>query len=350
MLELKNISKKYKQFSLKGINLQVNKSEYFVLLGNSGSGKSLLLELIAGLIQPKEGEVYLNGNNITNKPIQKRQVGLVFQDFALFPHKTVQENILYSLNNSGTGKTIKKTKLIDIAASMKIEHLLNRMPGTLSGGESQRVALARTLVKEPEVLLLDEPLSSLDIQLRSGIRSLLKEINKKGQTIIHVTHDYDEAIALGDKVAVIDNGRIIQSGTIQSVFKNPESEFVANFVGVKNFFKSKLYRAKGKTLAKVNGETEICLLSDEEESEGYVMIRDEDILIYDKQPESSAMNNFEGIVKEAIPARLGMEIAIQTSLLFWVLVTRESYERMKLEQGKKVWISFKASAVRFLKT
>jgi len=348
LLELKNISKKYKQFSLKGINLKVNKSEYFVLLGNSGSGKSLLLELIAGIIQPKEGEVYLNGKNITNKPIQKRQIGLVFQDFALFPHKTVQENILYSLNNSSIGKILKKTKLIDIATSMNIEHLLNRMPGTLSGGESQRVALARTLVKEPEILLLDEPLSSLDIQLRSGIRSLLKKINKKGQTIIHVTHDYDEAIALGSKVAVIDDGRIIQSGTIQEVFKNPESEFVANFVGVKNFFKSRLYRTKGKTFAKVDRETDIYLLSDKEEGEGYVMIRDEDILIYDKQPESSAMNNFEGIVKEAIPARLGMEISIQTSLLFWVLVTRESYERMKLEQGRKVWISFKASAVRFL--
>ncbi|RLD71142.1 MAG: ABC transporter [Bacteroidetes bacterium] len=350
MLELKNISKKYKQFSLKEINLRVENGDYFVLLGNSGSGKSLLLELIAGLIQPKEGEIYLNGDNLTKKPIQKRQIGLVFQDFALFPHKTVQENILYALNVSGEGNAEKKAKLNDIAVRMNIQHLLNRMPGTLSGGESQRVALARTLVKKPKVLLLDEPLSSLDVQLRSGLRALLKEINKKGQTIIHVTHDYDEAIALGKKVAVIDDGKIIQSGTIQSVFKNPESEFVANFVGMKNFFKSILYQNKERTFAKVNGETEICLLSDDEEGEGYVMIRDEDILIYDKRPESSAMNNFEGIVKEAIPARLGMEVAIQASLLFFVLITHESYERMELEQGKKVWISFKASAVRFLKT
>jgi len=350
LLELKNISKKYKQFSLKEINLRVENGDYFVLLGNSGSGKSLLLELIAGLIQPKEGEIYLNGDNLTKKPIQKRQIGLVFQDFALFPHKTVQENILYALNVSGEGNTEKKAKLNDIAVRMNIQHLLNRMPGTLSGGESQRVALARTLVKKPKVLLLDEPLSSLDVQLRSGLRALLKEINKKGQTIIHVTHDYDEAIALGKKVAVIDDGKIIQSGTIQSVFKNPESEFVANFVGMKNFFKSILYQNKERTFAKVNGETEICLLSDDEEGEGYVMIRDEDILIYDKRPESSAMNNFEGIVKEAIPARLGMEVAIQASLLFFVLITHESYERMELEQGKKVWISFKASAVRFLKT
>lgn len=350
MLELKNISKKYKQFSLKEINLSVNKGDYFVLLGNSGSGKSLLLELIIGLIQSEQGEIYLNGSNITNKRIQNRQIGLVFQDFALFPHKTVKENILYAQNNSRAGKTEKKAKLIDIAMSMNIQHLLNRVPGTLSGGELQRVALARTLIKEPEVLLLDEPLSSLDIQLRSGLRRLLKEINKKGQTIIHVTHDYDDAIALGNRVAVIDNGKIIQSGTIQSVFKNPESEFVANFVGINNFFKSKLYRNNGKTIAKVNGETEICLLSDKEEGEGFVMIRDEDILIYDNKPDSSAMNNFEGIVKEAMPARLGMEIAIQTSLLFWVLISHESYERMKLEQGKKVWISFKASAVKFLKT
>ncbi len=350
MLELKNISKNYKQFSLKRVNLKVENGDYFVLLGNSGSGKSLLLELIAGLIHPKEGEIFLNGKNLTNMSIQERKLGLVFQDFALFPHKTVQENILYSLNISGVGKAEKRTKLNDIAANMNIRHLLDRMPGTLSGGESQRVALARTLIKEPDVLLLDEPLSSLDVQLRSGLRTLLKNINKNGQTIIHVTHDYDEAIALGNKVAVIDNGKIIQSGTIQSVFRKPESEFVANFVGVKNFFKSELKQDNGRTIAKINGDTEISLLSDKEEGEGFVMIRDEDILIYDKQPESSAMNNFEGIVTEAVPARLGMEIAIQTPLLFWVLITHESYERMKLEQGKKVWISFKASAVKFLKT
>lgn len=350
LLELNNISKKYKQFSLKNIKLKVDKGDYYVLLGNSGSGKSLLLELITGLIKPKEGEIFLKGKNITNKPIQKRQVGLVFQDFALFPHKTVKENILYPLNISGFSKSDKKAKLDEIAKRMNIVQLLGRMPGTLSGGEMQRVALARTLIKKPEILLLDEPLSSLDVQLRSDLRALLKDINKMGQTIIHVTHDYDEAIALGNKVAVIDNGAIIQSGTIQSVFKNPESEFVANFIGVRNFFKSNLQHTNGKTIAKINGATEICLLSDEKEGEGYVMIRDEDILIYDKKPDSSAMNNFSGIIKQAVPARLGMEIAIQSSLLFWVLVTHESYERMQLKQGREVWVSFKASAVRFLKT
>ena len=321
-----------------------------MLLGNSGSGKSLLLELITGLIIPKEGEIFLKGKNITYKPIQKRQVGLVFQDFALFPHKTVKENIFYPLNVSGIAKSEKEVLLDDIARNMNIIHLLNRMPGTLSGGEMQRVALARTLIKKPEVLLLDEPLSSLDVQLRSDLRALLKEINKTGQTIIHVTHDYDEAIALGNKVAVIDNGKIIQTGTIQSVFKNPESEFVANFIGVRNFFKSELQHTQGKTIAKINDSTEIILLSDENEGDGYIMIRDEDILIYDKEPESSAMNNFSGVVKEAVPARLGMQIAIQSSLLFWVLVTQASYERMGLKQGRKVWLSFKASAVRFLKT
>lgn len=321
-----------------------------MFLGNSGSGKSLLLELIAGLIKPKKGKILLNGKDITDKPIQKRQVGLVFQDFALFPHKTVKENILYPLNISGFSKPDKKTLLDEIAQSMNIRHLLDRMPATLSGGEMQRVALARTLIKKPEVLLLDEPLSSLDVQLRSDLRALLKSINQKGQTIIHVTHDYDEAIALGNKVAVIDNGKIIQSGTIQWVFKNPTSEFVANFVGLRNFFKASLKYNNGRPVAKINGGTEICLLSDEEEGAGYVMIRDEDILIYDKKPDSSAMNNFAGIVKQAVPARLGMGIAIQSKLLFWVLVTHNSYERMQLKQGKEVWLSFKASAVRFLKT
>ena len=160
MLELKNISKEYKQFSLKKINLKVENGDYFVLLGNSGSGKSLLLELIAGLIQPKEGEIYLNGDKISNKPIQKRKIGLVFQDFALFPHKTVRENILYALNISGIGKIEKSEKLNDIAVNMNIQHLLNRMPGTLSGGESQRVALARRGAGNPNDSLVTKATGS----------------------------------------------------------------------------------------------------------------------------------------------------------------------------------------------
>ena len=205
-------------------------------------------------------------------------------------------------------------------------------------------------MKKPDVLLLDEPLSALDVQLRSGLRSLLKKINKSGQTIVHVTHDYEEAVALAKNVAVIDKGKVIQEGSVDYVFQNPKSKFVADFIGVRNFFKSILCYKNEKVYALLNEKQKIHLLSKEKEGRGYVMIREEDILIYNHRPDSSAMNNFEGKVKDAIPARLGMEIAIETGFaLFWVLITRDTYLRMKLETGKKVWISFKASAVQFLK-
>lgn len=351
MLELKNISKKYKQFALQNIDLLINKGDYFVLLGNSGSGKSLLLELISGLIQADTGEIFLEGNKINNLPIQKRELGIVFQDFALFPHKTVEQNILFALDSTKISKTEKKKLLDEIISIMDIKSLLGRYPQTLSGGEAQRVALARTLMKRPKVLLLDEPLSSLDVQLRSDLRALLRKVNQNGQTIVHVTHDYEEAVALAKHVAVIDKGKIIQSGNLQMVFQNPKSKFVADFVGIRNFFKAELCYDKGKYYAKINGTHKIHLLSELKKGIGYVIIRDEDILIYDKKPVSSAMNNFKGVIKDAVPARLGIEIAIETDFtIFWVLVTHDTFLRMDLFSGKNVWISFKASAVRFIKT
>ncbi|MCF6242926.1 MAG: ABC transporter ATP-binding protein [Bacteroidales bacterium] len=350
MLELKNISKTYKQFALQNINIKVNAGDYYVLLGNSGSGKSLLLELIIGLIKADTGSIHLNQKEITNLPIQKRELGIVFQDFALFPHKTVRENILFALAEIKATKKMSASILLDMARVMDIGHLLDRYPGTLSGGEAQRVALARTLVKKPKVLLLDEPLSSLDVQLRSDLRSLLKMINQKGQTIVHVTHDYEEAVALAQRVAVIDKGRIIQQGNLKEVFQNPKSKFVADFVGIRNFFKAHLYHENGKSFAKINGKQKIHLLSSDNEGEGYAMIRDEDILLYDEQPVSSAMNNFKGVITDAVPARLGMELSVKTEFAdFWVLITRDTFLRMDLQQGKAVWISFKASAVKFLR-
>ncbi|RLD63190.1 MAG: ABC transporter ATP-binding protein, partial [Bacteroidetes bacterium] len=202
MLKVKNISKKLDDFNIKDISFSVNKGDYFIILGVSGAGKSVILEMIAGLMQPNSGTIYLNNKNITNEKIQKRKLGLVFQDYAVFPHLSVKENISYPLKNRGLEKKEIQNRLNQLAEEMSISHLLNRKPTTLSGGELQRVALARTLALNPECLLLDEPLSSLDIQLKNDLRGLLRKINKKGQTIIHVTHDYEEAIFLANKVAV----------------------------------------------------------------------------------------------------------------------------------------------------
>ena len=254
MLDLQNISKNLDEFTVKDISFKVEKGDYYVVLGHSGAGKTVLLEIIAGLITPDSGKVLFNGEDITLQKIQKRKFGLVFQDHAIFPHLSVKENIAYSLKSKKITKQKIHERVEKLAKNFEIEYLLNRRTTNLSGGELQRIALARTLALNPDILLLDEPLSSLDVQLKNDLRRLLRNLNKKGQTIIHVTHDYEEAILLSNKIAVFHDGKIIQSGTTNNVFHHPGSEFVAHFTGVKNYFKVKLdnNEQNGLKTAKVN--------------------------------------------------------------------------------------------------
>jgi len=227
---------------------------------------------------------------------------------------------------------------------MNITHLLNRKPATLSGGELQRVALARTLALKPEILLLDEPLASLDIQLKDELRHLLRNINKKGQTIIHVTHDYQEVISLANKIAIINNGSIEQTGTPNEIFQHPKSQFIANFTGIKNFFKAEL---KNKQ-AIINNSIAFTLLTDKTQGKGNVLINSQDIIISENKVESSACNNFKGIITDIIPAPLGIEIFTDIGIKMVALITTQSLKKLNLYKGKNIWISFKASGVIFL--
>ena len=188
MLELKNIHKSFDDFRIIDINLEVKNGDYYVVLGKSGAGKTILLETIAGLLIPDKGTVWLDGENITNQSMQHRRVGLVFQDYAIFPHKTVYQNIAYPLKRKKNKKGLRDM-VFELAEKTGVENLIHRYPSTLSGGEIQRTVLARTLALEPEILLLDEPLASLDIQYRRELQSLLRKLNADGQTIVHVTHD-----------------------------------------------------------------------------------------------------------------------------------------------------------------
>ncbi|MDA3779865.1 MAG: ATP-binding cassette domain-containing protein, partial [Bacteroidales bacterium] len=245
MLEISRLNLHFKEFEITDINFSVGKGDYFILLGKSGAGKTLILEMIAGLLSPKSGKIFLNNKDITFEKIQSRKVGLVFQDYAIFPHLSVFENIAYPLKPKKISKKERAKLVINCANDLNINHLLKRSPKTLSGGELQRVALARTLILKPDLLLLDEPLSSLDIQLRKELRSLLRKLNKNGQTIIHVTHDYEDAVSLANKIAVMHDGTIVQHGTPKDIFQNPKSEFVAEFTGTKNFFKARI-ESQGK--------------------------------------------------------------------------------------------------------
>jgi molybdopterin-binding protein len=349
MLELLDISVKLANFSLKSVSISVEKGDYFILLGISGAGKSMLLETIAGLVPVEKGSISLEGRDITNEKIQRRRIGLVFQDHAVFPHMSVRENIAYPLHGTENSSSVKERKITKIARELNISSLLNRRPLSLSGGELQRVALARTLIQEPKILLLDEPLASLDTQLRSELRGLLRSLNRNGQTILHVTHEYEEAISLGNKIAVMHNGEILQTGTPMEVFQHPRSAFVAHFTGARNFFRVKTLKRKDYTIAVISDKVCIHLPVGSEENLGYIIIREEDITLSHNRLESSAVNNFEGRVKDVIPSRTGIEVLVDIGVVIHAIITRESMNHLGIAEGNLLWISFKASAIKFIR-
>ncbi len=342
MLVLNKIEKKYTSFHLKDISLSVEKGDYFVLLGESGAGKSIILEIIAGLIKPNTGSVVLNGKDITDLKIQKRKIGLLFQDYAVFPHMKVKDNIAYSVKKHKTASDVNKV-VKELATKVSIDYLLNRRPETLSGGELQRVALARTLAFEPELLLLDEPLSSLDIHLRDELRSLLRKLNKDGISIIHVTHDYEEAISLATKVGIINDGRIIQTGTPKEVFHNPQSKFVAHLTGVKNFYNAEIIH-ENKVL--LEGKTEITILPTTKRGKACLYFRAEDVVLSLSKLESSIANQLNGNITDIIPSTNGMEIVVDVGIKVIVLISNQSCEAMRLDVGKQIWLGIKASALK----
>jgi molybdopterin-binding protein len=349
MLELKNIQKSYPDFKLEDISFQVEDGDYFVILGPSGAGKTQILELMAGLVDPDDGIILVDDKDITSWKIQSRPFGLVFQDYAIFPHLTVRENIGYPVRFKGLGKKIVESQIVDQAEGAEIGHLLDRRPKTLSGGELQRVALARTLIRKPRYLLLDEPLASLDVSLRQGLRSLLKRLNTSGQTIIHVTHDYEEALVLANKVAVINKGKIIQLGRADEVFHQPGSEFVARFTGIKNFFPARLYREQDRQYGELMNGQILRLTTEEPEGKGFVLLRGEDIFISLNDLPTSATNQLKGRIVDISPSIFGFEVQVDTGTLFYARITRESLQNLGLREGKEVWISFKASNVRFVR-
>lgn len=349
MLEFKNVIKTYPAFKLEDVSFQVNDGDYFIILGPSGAGKTQILEILAGLIEADEGSIIADEKNITGTKIQARPFGMVFQDYAIFPHMSVRENIGYSIRTKGFGHKGLSSRVEAQAKAMEIGHLLDRMPTTLSGGELQRVALARTLIREPKYLLLDEPLASLDVSLRQGLRSLLKGINREGQTIIHVTHDYEEALVLANKVAVMNQGIIVQTGTPEEVFHNPGSEFVARFTGVKNYFAARLYREEDRQYGELENGQVLRLNTEEPEGKGFVILRGEDIFISLENIPTSATNHLLGQIIEISPSPFGFEVLIDTGTKFYARITRESLQNLALRPGKEIWISFKAANVKFVR-
>ena len=235
-LKIQGVRKSYGQVvAVAGVDLVVDEGEFFTLLGPSGSGKTTLLRLIAGFETPDEGSIRLAGEDVSGLPPYDRPVNTVFQDYALFPHMSVAQNIAYGLRIKGVPRQAREKRVQRALEMVRLAGLGHRRPNQLSGGQRQRVALARAVINEPEVLLLDEPLGALDLKLRQEMQIELKQIQKEvGITFVYVTHDQEEALTMSDRMAVMSNGQIEQIGPPVEVYEQPATEFVAGFIGISN--------------------------------------------------------------------------------------------------------------------
>ncbi len=342
MLELQSISKTLGSFAMSDVSIKIGDGEYFVLLGPSGVGKSVLIEIIAGLIKPDDGRILWNNKDMTLEQPDKRGFAVVYQDYALFPHLTVRQNIAYGLRATGCNSTMIKARIDTLAEMLQIEELLSRQPATLSGGEQQRVALARALIVEPKLLLLDEPLSSLDINCQLRLRKELKRINRElNISVLHVTHDPEEAMVLADHICVMLDNKIRQVARPTELFRKPSDPQVAAFLGTRNVL----------TVDKAQeGVCSICekniYVSSANVSTSHVWIKPEEILLSTSPFDSSARNQFKSRVVEIAPLDSLLAVHIVSGKLPLIaLITYASLNKLQIEVGAAVYATFKSSAI-----
>nr|WP_321255582.1 ABC transporter ATP-binding protein [uncultured Pseudodesulfovibrio sp.] len=275
MIDIRNLTIQLPGFAVTDINLHVRRGEFFTLIGPTGSGKTLVLESLAGLAPKGTGNMLVHGRDIANLPPEHRKVSLVYQDHSLFPHLTVLDNVTYGQRYHGIDARTGKREALELLERLGLSRVINRKPDRLSGGEKQRVSIARALACHPRVLLLDEPMSSLDPQFRAELRQTLKELHQDtGLTILMVTHDFVDALTLADRAAVIRNGRIEQAGDVIDIFRQPATPFVAEFVGMANVLPACFHNGQ----CSFAGHT-VLLDKKPDWNEGYVAFRPEDILV-----------------------------------------------------------------------
>ena len=345
MIKVSDLCVDLDDFLLEGIDLDVEPGEYFVILGPTGAGKTVLLESIAGLYRLKRGRIWVGGEEVTQLEPEKRGISIVYQDQVLFPHLSVRDNITFGLKlRKASGQDIKST-LSWLVELLDIGHLLHRKPDTLSGGERQKVALARALSIKPQLLLLDEPLSALDPENREGVQRELRRLhNRLKLTTVHVTHDFEEAIALGDRIAVLGDGRIQQIGTPEQIFRQPNSEFVARFAMVRNIFTGEITDGGGEGVVFDAEGTGLAVVTDFR-GRCHASLRPEDIIISHAPFPSSARNCFCGTITNIADKGSILYLTVTLPPDFICMVTHNSFDAMGLAEGSKVYITFKASAV-----
>jgi len=348
VLHIESLSITLGEFSVRDVSLEVQSNEYFIILGPTGAGKTVLLETIAGIHTPDSGRIFLGDREITSTEPRSRNIGMVYQDYMLFPHLTVEDNIAFGLRQRKIPVDEQRAIVEDMCILLEIHHLTGRYPGSLSGGEQQRVALARALVLKPEILLLDEPMSALDHRTRERMRMELTRIQRlTGTTIIQITHHFEDVFALADRIAIMREGRIVQVGETSEVFLHPLDTFIAEFLGIGNIIRGTSSRT-GNIAQITTGNGPVFYAASSIFGEVVATIHAEDVILSQEPFISSARNCLFGTISETIPFGSTVRVILDVGFPLTALLTRESCHDLHLEQGSRVYATFKASAVHVI--
>jgi spermidine/putrescine transport system ATP-binding protein len=348
IISLKNIKKYYdNNLILDNFNLDINEGEFVTILGPSGCGKTTILRIIAGFEKVNEGSVILENIDVTDFPPHQRNVNTVFQSYALFPHLNVFDNVAFGLKIK---KLPKKEITKRVKEALETVHLFDmdkRSIFQLSGGQQQRVAIARAIINKPRVLLLDEPLSSLDYKLRKTMQIELKQLHRKlGITFIFVTHDQEEAITMSDKIIVMNNGKVEQMGTPKEVYEKPQNLYVAKFLGDVNIFDAKILKIEGKKaiVSVLNKNLEVILENSLSENTNIkILLRPEDLIVYKKNDYLEDKFYFEGVVEEYIYKGTTVDLIVKLDTGQNILITQffnEEAADIEYSRGEKLTIGW----------
>ena len=342
MVELRNVTKRFGAYeALKDASFEIRAGEFMTFLGPSGCGKTTCLRLISGFDTPTSGQILLDGEDVTFEPPYRRDVNQVFQNYALFPHLTIYENIAFGLRMKKVPAAQICERVDRVVKMTSLEDFTGRKPSQLSGGQRQRVALARAIVCEPKVLLLDEPLSALDAKLRTQMRVELKQLQKKlGITFIFVTHDQEEALTMSDRVAVINAGRVEQIGTVNEIYYKPATRFVASFIGESNIVEADILRTEGEFLhCRLEGGLELDVRTPNPPAHSKVLLslRPEKIRLTRENP--GGRNSFPGTIEMEIfkGAVDDLTISVQGGLQLGAVLTNDGQAESDLHEGERVF-------------